>query len=97
MNGIKKEKDLLIFLLTLVLFIRSGKIGGYFLGIGQMKVSSNWMSYQEAKAFIQNEGVSSITAYRQWRREGRKPINFPSNPDRKYKEEWEGWSKFLKN
>ena len=64
-----------------------------FLGTGT-KVQE-WLSYQSAKAFIQSEGVTSQNLYYKWRKEGHKPPNFPSNPDRFYKKEWKGWSDFL--
>ena len=62
-----------------------------FLGV----FKGEWMSYEEAKAFIQAEGITSMTAFRKWKREGHRPSNFPSNPERKYKEEWTGWGDFL--
>ena len=68
---------------------------GEFLGTGKLAVRLDWMDYEEAKAFIQKEKVLSFSAYRQWKKEGRRPPNFPAHPDRKYKEEWEGWEKFL--
>ena len=67
-----------------------------FLGSGRIIVK-NWMSYEEAKTFIQNEKVDSETTYRKWKKEGKRPINFPAHPDRKYKEHWKGWGEFLGN
>ena len=64
---------------------------GDFLGNFEIK----WMSYEEAKAFIQAEGITSMTAFRRWKREGYRPFNFPSNPERKYKKKWIGWGNFL--
>ncbi|MCY4322049.1 MAG: hypothetical protein OXC37_06590 [Bdellovibrionaceae bacterium] len=55
----------------------------------------NWMSYEEAKTFIQKQGIKSEIAYRKWKREGKRPANFPSNPDRFYKEFWQGWRIFF--
>ena len=67
---------------------------GDFLGTGRI-ITKNWMSYEEAKAFIQSEGITSESSYRRWRKKGLRPLNFPANPDRGYKEHWRGWREFL--
>ncbi|MCZ0932991.1 MAG: hypothetical protein OXJ52_07555 [Oligoflexia bacterium] len=67
---------------------------GDFLGTGRI-VTKHWMSYEEAKALIQSEGVISEPAYRKWRKAGRRPPDFPVNPDRIYKEDWQSWPEFL--
>ena len=62
-----------------------------FLGITDI----NWMSYETAKAFIRTQAVFSNSQFREWRKLSRRPANFPANPDRFYKEEWESWPEFL--
>ena len=63
---------------------------GDFLGIGR-----KWMSFEEAKDFIQNEGIQTSIEFEEWRSAGKRPDNFPSVPHQTYKEEWTGWSDFL--
>ena len=60
-------------------------------------LGNEWMSYKEAKEFIKSEGVKSSIKFRKWRQSNFRPANFPSKPDKVYKEEWEGWKSFLGN
>ena len=62
----------------------------HFLG-----TKKEWMSFQEAKTFIQSEGIQSSREFRAWKKAGKRPRNFPSNPDKTYKGEWISWSDFL--
>ena len=63
---------------------------GDFLGI-----EKGWMSFEEAKAFIQSLGITTLTEFHKWSSSGERPSNFPSNPQRNYKEKWTGWGDFL--
>ena len=72
----------------------------HFLGrkvrVGKKGVSyNNWMSYEEAQALMQKEGIKTVKQFREWKRAGKRPANFPGNPDIKYKKDWKGWSHFL--
>ena len=58
-------------------------------------LGKNWMSYEEAKAFIHSKGIRSQEEFRNWRKSGKRPSNFPSAPERAYKEDWQGWKDFL--
>ena len=53
------------------------------------------MSFEQAKAFIQAQGIVSVTQFQEWRKPALRPHNFPSNPDKIYKEKWNGWKDFL--
>ena len=69
---------------------------GDFLGTGNMvHGKKEFMSFEEAKTFIRNEGIQTSRAFKAWSRSGKRPDNFPSAPDRTYKEEWTGWGDFL--
>ena len=69
---------------------------GDFLGTGNISNRhKEFMSFEEAKTFIQSEGIQSSTEFEAWSRSGKRPENFPSNPHQTYKEEWTGWSDFL--
>ncbi len=59
------------------------------------KSSGRWMSYEEASAFIQDQGIKTNKQFREWNKSGKRPTNFPSNPNDTYKEEWTTWSAFF--
>ena len=54
-----------------------------------------WRGYQSAKIYIQSQGIKTKREFQIWVRSGKKPANIPSNPDRFYKFQWEGWGEFL--
>lgn len=58
------------------------------------KRSNKWMSFEEAKEFIQGQGVQSRQQYIDWWDEN-KPKTLSKYPQRVYVEEWEGWNDFL--
>lgn len=62
--------------------------------LGTINKKKNWLSYNEAKAFIQACGIKTQHEYFQWRKSGNKPHNIPSAPESTYRE-FEGWGKFL--
>ena len=68
-----------------------------FLGTGNIALSrkKEFMSFEEAKTFIQNKGFTSQRQFRQWSKDGKRPEDFPSAPERIYKDKWTGWSNFL--
>ena len=69
---------------------------GAFLGTGNVySDSKKFMSYDEAKGLVQSLGIHSELDFRTWIKSENKPPNFPANPKRTYKEEWENWGVFL--
>ena len=66
----------------------------YFFGVEKTHFN-NWMNFTEAQAFMQAEGIKSSLEFIEWKKAGKRPPNFPSNPDIKYKEYWKGWPHFL--
>ena len=54
-----------------------------------------WMSFEEAKALIQSQGIKTSTEFIEWSKSKQRPENFPSTPRRAYKNEWRGWGDFL--
>ena len=58
-------------------------------------LGTNWMGYEEAKQFIQAQGIRTSIEFRKWCQLGLRPVNFPSKPYKVYKEEWKGWPEFL--
>ena len=67
---------------------------GVFLGTGNIKLKE-WMSYESAEAFIQKQGLRSSTEFSQWSKSEKRPKDFPSGPERVYKDQWRGWGVFL--
>ena len=53
------------------------------------------MSFQDAKALMQKAGLTSFTQFQEWKKAGNRPENFPSKPQRTYKNEWVSWGDFL--
>ena len=58
-------------------------------------VEDKWMSFAEAQIFMQEQEVTTEPEFRKWKKAGNRPPNFPSHPDRKYKEEWVSWPHFF--
>ena len=69
---------------------------GDFLGTGNVSTSKReWMSFEEAKAFIQRQGLQNSTDFQAWSKSGKRPKNFPSNPNTVYRSNWTNWRDFL--
>ena len=77
--------------------IYSGDFETYskFLGYIAKGRYRNYMSYEEAKVFIQKINFRSSWEFKIWSSSGQRPNNFPSSPHVKYEEEFEGYSEFL--
>jgi hypothetical protein len=58
------------------------------------KRSDKWMTFEEAKEFIQSQGVQSRQQYIDWW-DDNKPKSLSKYPQRVYTDEWEGWNDFL--
>ena len=54
-----------------------------------------WMSFAEARAFIQKEGIKTATEFKEWRKSDKRPPNFPTDPHRVYKEDWVSWPHWM--
>ena len=77
-------------------YIKEWSSWGDFLGTGKKKnTKQDWISYAEAKEFIQTQGITSAAEFSEWRKSELRPHNFPSNPRTIYKEEWSSWGDFL--
>ena len=69
---------------------------GDFLGTGNISTRKRqWMSFQDAKTFIQKQGLTSYNQFQKWSESQHRPKNFPSSPPRTYKKEWTNWRDFL--
>jgi len=69
---------------------------GDWLGTGNKsgRQKRKWLSYEEAKAYVQALGLKTQLDFVNWRKSGNKPETMPSSPGRTYKE-FEDWGKFL--
>ena len=72
---------------------------GDFLGTGNISTRKrekrDWMSFQDAKALMQSQGIRTFAQFKEWKKAGNRPENFPSNPNQVYTNEWRGWDDFL--
>ena len=69
---------------------------GVFLGTGNISShKKQFISYEEAKAFIQTFQLKNQSAFRKWSKSEKRPANFPAKPGNIYKDKWEGLAYFL--
>ena len=65
---------------------------GVFLGTGNVH-KKDWLSYEEAQDVVRKAGISTQPDFMDWKE---RPDNFPSQPNRDYKDEgWVSWGEFL--
>ena len=67
---------------------------GKFLGTGNV-AKKNFRSYENAKTLMKELGITTRDQFKEWSRSGKRPDDFPSNPDRVYKTQWKDWGEFL--
>ena len=68
----------------------------HWLGSGNIKKPSKFAPFGQALAFAQSLGLASAKEWKVWCKEGRRPPNVPSHPDRAYKDGgWQGWGHWL--
>ena len=54
-----------------------------------------WRPFTEARAYVQNLGLSSRREWRSWAKSAERPADIPANPERTYKNEWKGMGNWL--
>lgn len=67
---------------------------GDFFGTGKTS-KIEFMSFEEAKKFIQKENIKSNKEWRVFCKSSKRPPNLPVAVERYYKSEWKGWADFL--
>jgi predicted RecB family nuclease len=68
---------------------------GDFLGNGQMRVvNSDFLSFDEAKSYVQSKGLRNKRKFIKWRKSEKQPTRIPSDPCRMYPE-FTTWADFL--
>ena len=68
----------------------------HWLGSGGIKKASKFMPFTQAIDFAHSLGLVGRKAWKVWCKEGMRPPNVPSNPNRAYKDGgWQGWGHWL--
>ena len=68
---------------------------GYWLGTGNQHTKA-FLPFGEALAVARSLGLPGRMEWRVWSREGLRPANVPSDPDKVYKDHgWQGWGHWL--
>lgn len=57
--------------------------------------NSKYLSFEEACSLVRTLGLKTMSDFRELGREGGRPSKIPSNPERYYKDKWQGWPYFL--
>ncbi len=77
---------------------RSGDWINWSNFLGNKNISSHqveYVSYEKAKTILKSLGISKYSSWRNFCKEGKRPINIPWNPKNKYKKDWISWDDFL--
>ena len=62
----------------------------------KLSAMSKFLPYEEALAVAQSLGLATRVEWKAWGKEGMRPANVPSNPNRTYKHDgWQGWGHWL--
>jgi len=62
----------------------------------QKKTHPKWRLFEEARTYVQTLGLKKTAEWRTWVKEGNKPVDIPSNPDKLYKSQgWTSWGDWL--
>ena len=68
----------------------------HWLGSGGIKKASKFAPFEQTLAFARSLGLAGRAEWEAWCKEGRRPPNVPSTPNRTYKDGgWQGWGHWL--
>lgn len=71
--------------------------GGY-LGTGRVATAKReFLPYEDSRNYAQSLKLPSVKAWMKYCKENELPEGVPTNPQRTYEDQWEGWSEFLGN
>ena len=78
---------------------KQGKWVGWsdFLGTGNLtskQLREQYYSYDDAKKYVQKQGIKTVPKFNEWSSQGKRPIFIPANPQKFYKD-WIDWDDFL--
>jgi Phage-integrase repeat unit len=54
-----------------------------------------WRDFEEAREFVRSLGLKNQKAWHEYSRSEQKPNDIPTNPQRTYKAQWQGWGDWL--
>ena len=68
----------------------------HWLDSGSIKKASKFAPFGQALTFAQSLGLANQKEWKAWCKEGRRPPNVPTHPDRTYEDgRWRGWGHWL--
>ena len=68
----------------------------HWLGSGDLTKASKFAPFAKALTIARSLGLASSTEWEVWCKEGMRPPNVPSRPDRTYEDDgWQGWDHWL--
>jgi len=69
---------------------------GDFLGSGNIaNYNKEYLTYSEAKKYVKKLNLKTVTDWKKYCKSGQRPDHIPANPNKTYKNEWEGFGDFL--
>ena len=69
---------------------------GHYLGTGRIANKNKvFRPFEEALEYIHSLNLSSEEKYFKWSKSGERPPDIPSNPKKIYKDQWQGWGRYL--
>jgi len=69
---------------------------GDFLGTGTIAPQNKtYVDFESARSFVSELGLDSVDDWHSYSKSGKRPSDIPSNPDKKYQDQWKGWDDFL--
>jgi superfamily II DNA or RNA helicase len=73
------------------------KSAGDWLGTETIRTDLKvFRGFKEARKYVQSQGLRSQLHWNQWKKQGNRPSDIPSNPNKTYKDfGWKGWRDFL--
>ena len=80
-----------------LVYKNDGWIGyGDWLGTGVIgSTNKSFVSFSEAKTFVKKQKMKGQNDWVNFCKQGFRPSNIPSNPQKNYIDEWKGWADFL--
>jgi hypothetical protein len=80
-----------------LVYKNDGWIGyGDWLGTGVISsTNKRFVSFSEAKNFVKKQKIKGQNDWVNFCKQGFRPSDIPSNPQKQYCDEWKGWKDFL--
>jgi len=69
---------------------------GHWTGTGRVR-RTKFLPFEDAREYTRSLNLFSQTSWEKFSKSNKRPANIPSQPDRSYKKEWQGWKNWLRN